>query len=336
MLTSSPEKDKFVIEPEIPSPAPSGVRFVIRGEGRAERRQAIREFEREIQGADLLLKNNEPCLAKALLCKALNTNSREERAIRKMIELIERSGGDSEERLKLAKAYHAFSQSLESSLLLAKTYYDREELDQALDLYFKAATLIVSEDESVFEIYKDIGNIYVRQHDFEGAEEYYHKAFALNPDSDVLQVNLGTLEVQRQDWGEARERFRTALTLNAKNDRAWVGLALSHHALGDVDLALANLSNSLDINPRNRTAVHLMAAWGQKYERRDEAIVALQNYLSEFPFDEDLSAALLELLCEKREYGLARLELEKLLCWNPTREDLLVFEEELLKAMGEA
>lgn len=289
-----------------------------------------------VMNADLLCQHREKNLARVLLQEALNLDSKNSIALSKLLSLVPAGDQHLQERMQLARALYAVAPTSEHAVQLAKLLYDQNDLDGALELYFQAASQISDENQTIFEIYKDIGNIYVRQKDFDGAEEYYHKAFALNPDSDTLHVNLGTLEIQRQDWGQARDRFRTALTLNAKSDRAWVGLALAHESLGDVDLAFANLINALDIHPENRTAVHLLAVWGQKYNRPEEAIEPLQHYLSGGDYDEEMSLALIELLCEKKDYRLARLELERVLCWHPERRELAELEARLMELDDEA
>lgn len=282
-----------------------------------------------VLNASLLSQHGEPNLARVLLQEALNLDSRNVHAIEKLFSLVPATSQHLNERLLLAKARQSMAPSSESAVALAKLLYEQNELEAALELYFQAAGEISEENATVFEIYKDIGNIYVRQKDFDGAEEYYHKAFALNPDSDTLLVNLGTLEVQRENWALAQGRFRAALNVNPKNDRAWVGLAITHENLGDLELAFANLINAIDLNPLNRTAVHLLAVWSQKYQRLEEAVNALQTYLSKSDYDEEMSLALIELLCEKKDFRSARLELERVLCWSPERSDLLELEARL-------
>lgn len=349
MLTSSREtlqlntreEEKFRLrERESGLSQPSETpRFLVRPESQEARRHAIEQFEQEKlegpslpvleKGADVLLQHKERQLALVLLREAMNRDSRSISTLRKLFSLMKVDEWTLVEREKLAETLCDTTKQAADTVIYAKIQYEKGDLDRALDLYFDAAAQITNEDGSVFEIYKDIGNIFVRMNDLDGAEEYYHKAYALHPDSDLLHVNLGTLEIQRQDWGTARDRFRSALSLNAKNDKAWVGLALAHYHLGDVDLAFANLGNAVDICPANRTAVHLMAAWGEKHMRYPEAIEALQSHLGEVSFDEEMSLALIHLFCLRQEYGFALLEIERVLLWNPFREDLYELEERL-------
>lgn len=327
------DEAKSVHHPMPTSPvAASGI--LVRAQSAESRRQAIQEFENEfsdvpalVGSADVLVQNQERALAMVCLRQAMSEDSFHVSSLRKIYSLLPGGEWTLAERSAVAETLASTTKLATDTLRLAKLEYEKGDLGRSLELYFEAAAQIREEDQTVFEIYKDIGNIYVRQGDFEGAEEYYHKAFALNPDSDALYVNLGTLEIQRQEWGAARDRFRNAIGLNDRNDKAWVGLALAHYHLGDTDLAFGNLEKAIDLSPGNRTAVLLLAGWADKHERTEEAISALENYLAEVSFDEDMSLALIQLFCRQKNYFFARFEIERTLLWNPTRPDLF----ELLK-----
>lgn len=306
--------------------------LAVRAQSPESRRQAVIEFESESQqianvpalfgGAEVLVQNQEGELALVLLRQAMAEDSFHVSSLRKIYQLLPGGEWTFAERTAIAETLSSTTNLASDTLRLAKLEYEKGDLARSLDLYFQAASQIREEDRTVFEIYKDIGNIYVRQGDFEGAEEYYHKAFALDPDSDALHVNLGTLEIQRQDWGTARDRFRFALGLNSRNDKAWVGLALSHYHLADVELAFANIEKAIDLSPANRTAVLLLAGWAEKHDRVEQAVGALQDFLGEVSFDEDMSMALIQLLCQQKNYVFARFEIERTLLWNPLRPDL--------------
>lgn len=349
MQTSSPE---FRIDQQLQddaagvrfplTPAPADARPLVRAQSVESRRRAVQEFEKESAGelsdvpalvgsADVLARHQERALALVLLRQATSEDSFHVSSLRKIYHLLPGGEWTLAERTAIAETLSGTTKLASDTLRLAKLEYEKGDLGRSLELYFEAAARIREEDHTVFEIYKDIGNIYVRQGDFDGAEEYYHKAFALNPDSDALHVNLGTLEIQRQDWGAARDRFRFAIGLNDRNDKAWVGLALAHYHLGDVELAFGNLEKAIDLTPGNRTAVLLLAGWADKHDRVDEAVNALENYLGEVSFDEDMSLALIQLFCRQKNYAFARFEIERTLLWNPTRPDLF----ELLQKIEE-
>ncbi len=176
---------------------------------------------------------------------------------------------------------------------------------------------------NLFVAYKNIGNIKIRSGDLEGAEEYYHKAYTINPDSDTLLVNLGTLEIQKKNLEKALERYRMAVDVNPRNSRGWIGLALAHREYGDIDLAWGNLERSLDIEPCDDTALELLVQWGIKDSRIDIAIEKLRNYLSINPNNIHMRLALIHVYIIGGRLSVARGFVEESLKLDPNNDDLL-------------
>lgn len=145
-------------------------------------------------------------------------------------------------------------------------------------LYLECASTCDYNSHILFTCYKNLGNILVRAGDLDGAEEFYNKAYTLQPDSDVLLVNLGTLEMQKHNLERALERYRYAVELNTTNPRAWIGLALVHREYGDWDLSWGNLERALDIDPYDMTALELMIEWGIKESKFEALIGRLDIY----------------------------------------------------------
>lgn len=284
-----------------------------------------------IANADLLLKHGETDLAVHLLRKCLYINPHHPEALRRLSDCLNK---EKDLPLKI-KAHEALVKSdycFENVARLAHCYYQQNQDQKAYRTYMQALEVLTEESKELFEVYKNLGNILMREGDFESAEEFYNKAFTLNPISDVLHVNLGTLSLQQQNHETAISRFRQALEHNPRNDKAWVGLALVHNAMGDLVLARANLENALDVNPRNRTAVHLAASWAVRDQDYGFAIQALENFVSSVDCDEEMSLLLIHLFCVRKWYVEAQLELERLLLWDPKNEKLLLVEQEIKNA----
>lgn len=337
--SSSP---RFVIR-ETQTSSNESQRFLIRPENQRERAQAILEFESEVRAektsrpavasrpgisellvnAESLLKAGEKSTAAHLVRQALCLDSRHPEALKKMIRCLGRQEWDRQQKTVILKTLTQVEPTFENYAFYGQELIEAGDLDGALEAFFEATLRVQEESDLLFEVYKNIGNIYVRKGDFESAEESYHKAFTLKPDSDVLQVNLGTLAVQKQDWASAIERFRKSLEINSLNDKAWVGLALCHHQVGEAHLSQATLENALDICPSNRTAVHLMASWSLQAGSIERAVERLQDYLATQESDVEMSLVLIHLFCHKGQYKMAQLELERAMCWEPNREDLL-------------
>lgn len=313
-----------------------------------DREEALRDFDREteiakvknnaeileedvallVANARLLIKHREFSLALNLLRTASNRHSKNTTILGMLAECLERTQRF-DEALKVRTASVKVLCSFELVHKLATLYYKLGQDEEALSSYFESLSLLTEEDDALFEIYKNMGNIMVRQGDFEGAEEYYNKAYTLNPSSDTLLVNFGTLEVQRQDYDKSLYCFRQAVEANPKNDKAWVGLAMVHFQFGDHELAWANLESAVDINPANRTAVLLLANWGVRDHREAQSIEVLQSYLSRVEFDEEMSLALINLYCSNSQIAEAKLECERVLLWNPENQEVASLREKL-------
>jgi tetratricopeptide (TPR) repeat protein len=205
----------------------------------------------------------------------------------------------------------------ETVFQLALAEYNLERFDDALS-HFQEAQMIAGEERpEFFELFKTLGNIYVRKGDFESAEDNYNKAHRLNENSGVLWVNFGTLMVQKANWSEAVAKFRKALELDIKNDKAWVGLAMGHRMMGDWELAWANLEAALENNPLNEVALNLALNWGSYEGREFRVLEMIRGFLVKGGWNEKLSLAFAWLSWRRGDRNTARLELERVVAVNP-------------------
>lgn len=288
-----------------------------------------------IRNAQVLMKHKEYSLAMNLLRQASNHDSKNPITLELLGNCLENAGRFSE-ALIARKVLTTVEYGFESLAKYATTLYKLNRDQEALDKYYEALAVLTEENNQLFETYKNMGNIFVRQGDFDGAEEYYNKAYTLNPESDVLLVNFGTLEVQRGDFDKSLYCFRKAVEINPQNDKAWVGLAMVHNQLGDSELAWANIESAMDINPQNRTAVHLAANWGLRDSKVQKAIDGLQAYLATVEEDEDMSLVLINLFCTVGQIDKALLEMERVLLWNPTHQEVRALKKKLISSQKAA
>ncbi len=284
-----------------------------------------------ITNADLLMKHGENELATHLLRKCLYLNSTHPEALKRLAECLT-AEEDLPIKVKVMQTLVQSDLNFETVARLGHCYYQSKQDQKAHATYMQALSLLTDESPELFEVFKNLGNLNLRDGEFDSAEEYYNKAFTLNSRSDVLLVNLGTLALQQQALDLALTRFREALEINHRNDKAWVGLAMVHNSMGDHVLARANLENALDVNSSNRTAVHLATSWSVRDQDLGFAVSVLENYVSQVDCDEEMSLLLIHLFCLRNQFVEARLELERLLLWNPTDEKLLKIEQEIAHA----
>lgn len=132
-------------------------------------------------------------------------------------------------------------------------------------------------EPELFEIFKGMGNCFVKTQDYQGAEELYNRAYAINSQSDVLEINYGTLYIQMNRFHEASERFKNAIQINGTNEKAWLGLALSFRGLMENELAYANLLSALEIKPDSAIATQTLFDWSFQDNRFDELTRKLEE-----------------------------------------------------------
>lgn len=274
-----------------------------------------------LTNARLLVKGNELSLALHLLRAASNRESKNPAVLRLLAEVLEKTNRH-DEALVARRALARVDGGFETTFEHAQALYRAGRDEEALAAYYDALSQMTEEHPALFEIQKNMGNVFVRRGDYDSAEECYNKAHAINPRSDVLLVNFGTLEVQRGDMGRSLEHFRRAVELNSANDRAWAGLAMIHDRFGDHELAWGGLERALDINPMNRTAVILAAHWAIRDQSPRRAIPRLQDFVSAGEADDEISLALVNLYCAAGRIDLANLETGRVLAWSPARADV--------------
>lgn len=290
---------------------------------------ALRDFDREsseqavaqwMQHAATLIRFREYSSAQNLLRHALLQDSKNLKAITMMAGLLEKVG-NFEEAVKCRRALVRLESSADHQLDLAALYYNLENDASALTMYEEALANHAMPESRLFEVYKNIGNIQVRRGDFDAAEDYYNRAFTIEPKSDTLLVNFGTLEINRDDLEAASARFRSALNVNPESDRAWVGLALVHRSKGDFELSWANLERSLDLNPKNRTALKLLVEWSVRDGRVQSAARRLESYLMTDGEDGEMAFAFAKCLTLLGRFDEALLECERVVALDPEQEE---------------
>jgi tetratricopeptide (TPR) repeat protein len=282
-------------------------------------KQKSPELAEYLTNAKLLERENEFELAKNLYQNVLRLDAKNELAIRGAADCAS-ALNQHEEALEILFKLVTQFKTPHNYKLLGDQLYKMQYNEDALDAYFRALKLSMADGEQLFEIYKNMGNIFLRIGDTAAAEEYYNKAYTIHPDSDVLLVNYGSLAVYKGDFEKALVRFREAVNVNDLNDKAWVGLAMIHREYGDNELAWANVEKALDINFANESAVKLVSEWALKDNEIDKAIARLSNYLKSNDSDALIRMWLAKFLYFSGRLENAAAEIARALKQNPNLE----------------
>lgn len=234
-----------------------------------------------------------------------------------------RANGRLEEAARVLQGIFKIDYRFETVHALAQVEYQLDNVEESFALFQEAIEIAPEESEEFFELFKTLGNIFVRRGDLDTAEDNYNKAHRLQPNSDVLQVNFGTLYIQRQQWDIAAEHFRKAISLQPTNDKAWIGLAICHRMKGDYELSWGNVEAALEYNPLNEVALGLALDWGSQEGREFRVLELIRSFLVEGGWSEKMCLAFCWLSWKRGDTHIAKLELERLLAVNPENETAL-------------
>ena len=93
----------------------------------------------------------------------------------------------------------------------ASYYYRSGQLDKAISAYEKAIAI----DSSKVSAQSNLGNVYVSQENFAGAEAQYKKAIELDPTNRIISSNLGIVYFRTDRFEEAEEQFNNSFKLDS-------------------------------------------------------------------------------------------------------------------------
>jgi tetratricopeptide (TPR) repeat protein len=263
-----------------------------------------------LRNALLLIDSGEFALARNVLGDLLRRDSNHVDAIRWMGWCFKAEG----ELHNAEKCYEQLTQRrcTEQDLFeLGEIYYELKKDSAAQSMWLEALGQCDAESPRLFDLHKCLGNVFMRQSDFESAEENYNKAMVLKPSSDVLNVNFGSLQIQLKNPLKAMNYFKKAIEINSFNDRAWCGVALVDRERNDIEWSRAVLLRSLDINPYNLTALQVLVNWSQQDNNFEAAIERVQKYLDIYQNDVDMSYSLAGLLFQNGDLNQAEVEIIK-------------------------
>jgi tetratricopeptide (TPR) repeat protein len=283
-----------------------------------------------LKNAKVLQQNHEHSLSINLLRQASSLSPHHPLVLKALGESLEKAK-------KWDEAYLVFKHlgrvrpDFYSFYKIAEMEYVLQNDDLSLQSYFECLSHLVEDCDELFNVYKNIGNMLVKQKDYDGAEEYFNKAHAKNSKSDVLFVNFGTLEIQREDFNKAVFCFRQALEINPKNDKAWIGLSFVHSGFGDHELAWGNLMTALDINRTNKTGLLFMMNWIEDSSKAETIKTRLIQFLEVDGFDQDVSLLLSQMFIREKNFDAAKNCIEVLKLYYPENEKLDLIMTELQK-----
>jgi len=130
-------------------------------------------------------------------------------------------------------------------LNMGNTYYEKGEIDKAIEQYEKAIAI----NPGYAIAYGNIGSAYMNKKDIGKAEEYLVKALKLKYNYPIAHYNLGIVYFQKRRYKEALGELSITIEQLPQFYQAWNVMGQVYLKLGDTDKAKNAFNRSLEIMP---------------------------------------------------------------------------------------
>lgn len=260
------------------------------------------EFMTELKKSRALLEAGKAKLALLKLIKLSQSCSHNLDYLYLMAD-VQNALGDSKNQLKTLRLIQRLSQKTSDKINFYKMCIFLGELKELNGVMTELdyGTLNLSELTEILDLelelaihHGEVEKIYACQRKFEGYKLTSARYF----------YSLALIDLKNNQETIALAHLRESLALDPQMDTSWTALALLHHKLGDIELALANLQKALDSNPYNQTALKLFSSWSFDQARMNKAESYLNFYLDRYSFDESMTLNKINLL-EKTGFDAA-------------------------------
>lgn len=171
------------------------------------------------------------------------------------------------------------------------------------------------------EVLVGLANSYMRAQDLELAEDYYKKAIAANPATMDGWFGIGLFYTQTGDYESAIKAFSTVLGNNPQHDKALCGLGMVCYQKGLKAEAMNFFIRSVNINIENKTALMFMLELAYELNQFTVSERVLKKYLELHPANLNIMFGVAGIQYKMNKLAEARDNLEKILIFEPGRED---------------
>ncbi len=202
---------------------------------------------------------------------------------------------------------------------LALQYGDKSP--ELLDILENKWTQMIVNNPNDSKGYINLGAIYQKTGNFEGAKKQYLKASQLNPEDEVALYNLASLYIQQKNYAETIPIYDKLLQKNPKNLEVLSYKATALKELSRFEEALGEYEKILAIDPNNQFAkangddIILNHFKGEKLQEylKQKAISNPNNYEDQFNYALELH--------KNKDYTQAITYYKKAIALNSTKEE---------------
>lgn len=182
-----------------------------------------------------------------------------------------------------------FSEKMYQILLRSKNKNDKEsffdtlealaevdsELLEKLKIIYKNYGLEIEDKLELDELYKNIGNVYFEQKEYNHAMEAYQKSIEINPKYFQSYHNIGVIYQRQEDTYNAIRAFEKAIEINPESDKAYLSLGITYYENEKIDEAIKVFKKVIEINPKNN---EVYLDLGRIYQEKKEYKKAIELY----------------------------------------------------------
>lgn len=159
--------------------------------------------------------------------------------------------------------------------------------------------------------------------DLLAAERKYDAILDVNPRSARALCGKGALAAEAQQWKAAERFFTQAIEIDSECDVAYAGMGLCALTENNMEKAFGLFQASVERNPENHRALLGLLQTGYPLKRYSEMERMLTAYLDLHPASLDMLYSFAGLLFAQGKVNEARLEIEKILIFEPEHEHAL-------------
>ena len=154
-----------------------------------------------------------------------------------------------------AQSYHRTSTN-EKRFAKAETAIDEKKYPEAQSLLLD----VLNEDGNDYEVWTELGTVYLMQQDLAKAESAYERSCEVNPSFFQAFLNLGKLRMSQKQFEAAIEPLAQSIKLRPNSAQANNLLGETYLQLQKGSRAVIYLNESLRLDPDGMAQVHLRLA----------------------------------------------------------------------------
>lgn len=191
----------------------------------------------------------------------------------------------------------------DESLSLARYYRTYSNWPEAISSYLQVLEVNPEHTEAMNEL----AGIYLKSDvdSLDRAEELYAAILAMEPGNSDALTGLGQVALRNEQYETARDYFDQAIAANPDNTSAYSGLASAYTSMGQTDQAIASFESALASNPGNLQASYALGLLYAEQEDYQSAIPHLEAVLEARPDYSNLRLALANAYAETGQYSAA-------------------------------